>query len=535
MLIMQFRLHIILLLLLLLFSWKVDAQSSETEVKDANYISLRQHLDSALKAFNLDKYDKVLHHIEKGMEYCTNDDFLKERSQLLGLEGYVYLNRGLPQKSLSRFSEMLSAGKIIQDTFTIIGAYHGKSRSFIELEQYNEAIQLLNEGIDRYIKPAQTNRTLAVFYNALGMAYGEADLPLKALEYYQSYERISREIKDSTFIVYALVNQGEVYNTMKNLEKARYYLHLAQELNLRVQNGQAKAAIAGNFAQLCYETADFENAKRYLLQAFNLGYSSEQIRFLDENYQLLAKVYDSLGLADSSIWILHNYLAFKDSMFEADKVNTIHYMDAFFSMEEKEHEAEIVEQKLKNRTILLSLSITSFILVLLLLILIYSRYKLRIRLHAKETEKLSMTIDEKNRELVGKLLNEGQWDAYKEQRLEDLEQALSQENLSTARNVLADIQKHGNHRRPGTFDWENFKVHFEQVHPDFFKNLKKEHNELTVNDLRHCAYIRMNLTTKEIAGLLHVSDRSVQTSRYRIKKKLELDKDIDLTHYIQGI
>ena len=50
-----------------------------------------------------------------------------------------------------------------------------------------------------------------------------------------------------------------------------------------------------------------------------------------------------------------------------------------------------------------------------------------------------------------------------------------------------------------------------------------------------CAYIKMNMSTKEIANILNISDRSIQTSRYRLKKKLNLDPKIDLTTYIQAI
>ena len=81
-------------------------------------------------------------------------------------------------------------------------------------------------------------------------------------------------------------------------------------------------------------------------------------------------------------------------------------------------------------------------------------------------------------------------------------------------------------------DWDTFRVHFEQVHPSFFKILVIKHPNLTQTDLRHCAYMRMKLSTKEIAKLLNISPTSVQMSRVRLKKKMQLTKENDLRNYI---
>ena len=78
-------------------------------------------------------------------------------------------------------------------------------------------------------------------------------------------------------------------------------------------------------------------------------------------------------------------------------------------------------------------------------------------------------------------------------------------------------------------DWETFQTHFDNAHSDFFIRLKEQHPNLTPKDLRLCAYLRMNLSSKEIAPLLNISIRSVEVHRYRIRKKLELNPHDNLT------
>jgi ligand-binding sensor domain-containing protein/DNA-binding CsgD family transcriptional regulator len=84
-------------------------------------------------------------------------------------------------------------------------------------------------------------------------------------------------------------------------------------------------------------------------------------------------------------------------------------------------------------------------------------------------------------------------------------------------------------------DWERFKSHFELVHEGFFKRLQNQYDELTPKDLKMCAYLRMNLSTKEISPLLNISVRSVENARYRLRKKFDLPTDVNLVDFIMKI
>jgi len=81
-------------------------------------------------------------------------------------------------------------------------------------------------------------------------------------------------------------------------------------------------------------------------------------------------------------------------------------------------------------------------------------------------------------------------------------------------------------------DWQVFEIHFDRAHVDFFKRLKAEFSTLTPKDLRLCAYLKMNLSSKEIAPLLNISTRSVEVHRYRIRKKIGLNPDQSLAEFM---
>ena len=81
-------------------------------------------------------------------------------------------------------------------------------------------------------------------------------------------------------------------------------------------------------------------------------------------------------------------------------------------------------------------------------------------------------------------------------------------------------------------DWELFKEAFNNADREFLKKLEQAHPNLTPNDIRLCSYLRLNLSSKEMAQLLNISTRSVEIKRYRLRKKLNLMHDENLVSYI---
>jgi DNA-binding CsgD family transcriptional regulator len=77
-----------------------------------------------------------------------------------------------------------------------------------------------------------------------------------------------------------------------------------------------------------------------------------------------------------------------------------------------------------------------------------------------------------------------------------------------------------------------FEKQFDQAHENFFKRLKTNYPELTPSDLRLCAYLRMNLSSKEIAPLINITIRGVEERRYRLRKRLNLPSDQNLPDFI---
>ena len=104
------------------------------------------------------------------------------------------------------------------------------------------------------------------------------------------------------------------------------------------------------------------------------------------------------------------------------------------------------------------------------------------------------------------------------------------DNSSVYKRLLRKIDNSLGHED----EWQLFEYNFNQVHEEFFNQLKSKCPQLTHKDLKLCAYIKMNLLTKEIAPLLNVSTRGLETHRYRLKRKLNLENNKSLADYLKN-
>ncbi|WP_276482950.1 ligand-binding sensor domain-containing protein [Paraflavitalea pollutisoli] len=150
-------------------------------------------------------------------------------------------------------------------------------------------------------------------------------------------------------------------------------------------------------------------------------------------------------------------------------------------------------------------------------------------------EKLVSEIDHKNKELASSamhLVQKGELISRIKDELTRLKKMPSHSDEGDELKKLLRILHEEDKVDQG---WEQFAFHFDRVHSDFLVALKQTYPALTANEIKLCAYLRMNLSTKEIAQLMNISVRGVEISRYRLRKKLQITTDTNLFQFLLTI
>jgi len=149
-----------------------------------------------------------------------------------------------------------------------------------------------------------------------------------------------------------------------------------------------------------------------------------------------------------------------------------------------------------------------------------------------KNEQLQADLAGKSRELANSAMNI----VYKNEFLQKISQEITHLKDSSGKQLaeeqLRRIQKVINEGMNDERDWNVFESSFNEAHENFFKKLKLGHPDLVPNDLKLCAYLRMNMSSKEMASLLNISLRGVEIRRYRLRKKLNLEHDKNLVEFL---
>lgn len=148
-----------------------------------------------------------------------------------------------------------------------------------------------------------------------------------------------------------------------------------------------------------------------------------------------------------------------------------------------------------------------------------------------KNEKLEAELMHMNKELGTStvlILNKNEFISGVKDNLRSISKKSTEEVSKELTRLVRDIETN----LSSDHDWEHFQLHFDNVHGDFSRRFRSAYSMLSPQDMKLSAYLRMNLSTKEIAHLLNISVRGVEISRYRLRKKLQLDRKLNLQEYI---
>lgn len=497
-------------------------------------LSVKEYLRLSHIYYNQDSLLLSNKCIKEGIELARQENDMISEGNFILQKGYIHLSWGGYDKALHYFTEAYDIGSDYRDTVLMIGGFHGKGRVYSEIDDNVHAIVELNLGLD-LAKDFSKKRTIAIFNNALGIASQGLKEYQQAIKHFEINQEISAEIGDSLTEIYAIINKGSVYLQLDDTAKAKQCFELAEQKNQHQKSSYAQAAILGNFGNLFLITHEIQKSIYYSIKSIELSKANRFAGYLVESYNTLYKSYNEINDFQNALFYYKKHKELEDSLMNSDKIADINRLRIQHQVENEEARNEIIQAKLRNRTIISFSTILFAIFLITIFILLYSRYRLNKKVYKKEKEELNLTIDEQNRRLVSQLMETKIKHRILDEAgslLDAIEKTKDQEELKRKVEEFKNTVQKSNKVED---DWQKINFHFEKVHQDFFKKLLESHPQLSTNDLKLCAYTKMNLSTKDIANLMNISYRSVQTNRYRIKKKMKLDNKVNFTSYIQTV
>lgn len=328
-------------------------------------------------------------------------------------------------------------------------------------------------------------------------------------------------------------------------ESAKNYINQALAIARKFRHEEVIANCYGILSEYAIAEGNYAGAERLFLSGFaeversagsSIGVKASMMKGL-------ATVAEKSGNTLKALEYYKQYMQYEHEAYNAAKLSIAQKLEVQYEAEKKEKELETLQERATFNRKLNFISIGLIIAGLLALVFLFRSYRFRLKSSIQE-QKLK-TEEAARLKAEQELLEERQDKLQKELLAGNLQVEQKNELLQTMRDKLADPEN-------GMFknqmerilkedqrmdeDFEHAKASLTNIHPEFFNRLQqKANNKLTRLDLKHCTYIVMGFSNKEIASRLGVDPKSIIMARYRIKQKLNLEKEDSLDLLIQQL
>ncbi len=410
--------------------------------------------------------------------------------------------------------------------------------------------------------------------------YSQLNDTRKAVTYYKKLLSFYQKQNKQTETIKALNNLGNAYLVLSKLDSSRYYFEKGLKSFETYNNPVLKAFVFSNFGKLNFLEGNQIKAENYLIEA-NAILKKNTIEDHKANYQVnynLANFYIEIKNPEKALFYAQNvgkyitsdgvnfdttnylrtlykaYQLHKDYKLSAETFKKYDSIRELLNIEEKavnverlkvQHDYELqkkldkIEEDRKNMLYGVMVIILLLVLVISILLLINFRNKAeKLRLEKKliENREKQLEIDNQMKEkmLVYKSMEQSKIEEIFKSLLEQvnvLKSKLKDSEINEVSRIINEIKLSTRND-----SWGDFEYHFLNIHESFYENLDRQHPGLTNYDKRLAAMLKLKLSTKEISNLLNVTPKTIENSRTRLRKKMNLtNTKEDLSQYLNEL
>lgn len=428
-------------------------------------------------------------------------------------------------------------------------------RAYSKLSQYDKALEFHQRSLA--INERRGDKSgMSVSYQNIGVVHSRQKNYGLALEHYEKSRALKEELGIDRGMSAISINMGLLHKRMGEYQEAESYYFDGLMRAETTGSATYRSNALQNLTSLYLSWSKFNEARKYGHLALDAASAQNSILGLSTAYYNLQEAYKGLGDYKNAYEYFTISVQYDDSLMKQSNASEIQRIENEYTKAAEERQIELTEQQLallaaeerlaSNEKLLLVASAAVIIMALIFLlryVILRSRrersdmeyerdkHSLESKLTAQELEyqKLQNEHDRLQLSMLSKEIME------KNEKLSQLEDDLDRltkdyisDEAKERKGLAETVLSHG---RNGE-EWVRFMQYFRNVYHDYLDRLKSEFTEITANELRLCALIKINLSTKEIASALNITPESLRTAKYRLRKKLNLENEHKLTDFL---
>lgn len=488
----------------------------------ASHFFLIKDIQNALKFYNLsiDKYQEIGNEKEVA-------GVLINVANCYGELGDLEQSMKMHLRSLRIQEKLGITGYSLANNYFNIGILH------TDLKDPAESLKWQRKARNIYVELDDEFSVMEVDYS-IALNLFDIDSVDQAQKILDRLEVYFRKNKNVYLLTDVLLESGKNFHLAGDLHKAETYFQEALSLAKESEDESVFGILYNKLYGLYLSKGELNKAKSYAISSYENSLRFDKKRDQVVDLENLASISEEMGEYQQSISYHKKYKLLHDSILGQEKIKAIKELETKYETEKKEQEILLLEEKAKRNNIERNALIGG--ILCLGIILFTFIYAMRLRLQkakiakAKVDQELTFSnkeLDFKKQELTAYALQI----AHKNEVLEGIKINVSNIKEDNSR-ALQQIVNTINFNQNDDNTWDGFRAKFQSIHKDFESNLKKNYPDVSSNELRLMSLIKMNLSNKEIANILNISNDGIKKARYRLRKKLGLQTSDSLEELV---
>ncbi|MFA4852757.1 MAG: DUF2225 domain-containing protein [Bacteroidales bacterium] len=469
--------------------------------------------------------------------------------------GVAYTKLGNYPKALKYFFLSLAILESLNEYKKIACCYNNIAIIYRNQNDLDNAIKYYTIAIELY-KKNDNNKDLATCYNNVGGVYVNKNKNYEAIKYFNLALQIYRNLGYKYGIGAATSNIGEAYVNLKDYNAAKRFYEEALTIRNEISDSEGISLIFNNLSQLHLNLSDTKQAKFYAEKGLKIAADIKCLSQMNTAYKLLSQIAEKENNFQEAYLYLNLYQISSDSLFSIEKTKEIENIKNSYELDKKDLEIQTITQKhemtqqinLKNRYLLISIIVFLLLLIVSAGVFI-NRKRLKNRQEKQislarqtvtdlkiintelENEKINNELLFRKKEVANLAINIIEKNNLIKEIIDKISKVQQEDNYSSALKALRSSVKIINLNKSR----EDFYIQVGELHKDFFHTLSEKYPELTKNEKKLAALLLMEISSNDISTILNISTKSVEQNRYRLRRKLNLDAEINLTDFFKNI
>jgi len=444
----------------------------------------------------------------------------------------------------------------IHNDYLLAKAANGLGLVYIELNDLKKAIEYYEKAIHKLEKLADIQKGYIYDYcgalRGIGVCYMYNDDFFKATLYQKKALEKANQLNDLETLCKIYGNLGAIEQYLgKNASALNYFTKVLEYSSQGNKHSKRHVTILHNLGAHYLFNKQYNKAEKLLNQSLSISSEMGFKSMEGGNDYALSELKKKQGQWQKAYEYYTRWQGINDSLLSLDTKKKISDYQWEMKSQKKRYEEELILKRYeiqKKRNLILIIAIISVVILALMVgrnmkksvnfqklqnTYLHEKIEADEKIGILEKLRYQSEIEGKNKELASSSIQI----ITKNDILSDIEDLANRsfKNKQMDNSTYNNLKKILNENLNMDKDWDQFKKMFEEVHKDFFIKLKQICPELTENEMRLCAYLKINLQNKEIAKILNINPATVATNRYHVRKKLNLDKLTSLESYIREI